>query len=145
MSLLILVFSSWVFYSGTPFVSIIFVTGMSAILGFFLLVLDLGFAGMVLIIVNAGAIAVVFLFVCILAKRDTNVNRSLKMFYILPSGVLFFAFLNNLQTTVLSFLFSTVLDEHCQSASFSAPVRESLRIGDLSVLSHTALTIFSPQ
>lgn len=141
---LFVVFFYWVFYSGSPFVSVVFVTSLSAILGFFLLSIDLGFAGMVLIIVNAGAIAVVFLFVCILAKRETVVTRFVPLFFFPCMAVFFFA-MTNLSTRLLGFLFSCVLDEHYTNPVFFSPVKESLRLSDVSVSSHLVLTIFSPQ
>lgn len=119
-------------------------TSISAILGFFLLSLDLGFAGMVLIIVNAGAIAVVFLFVCILAKRETVVTRFVPLLFFPCMAVFFFA-MTNLSTRLLGFLFSCVLDEHYSNSMFLSPVKESLRLSDVSISSHLLLTVFSPQ
>lgn len=106
---------------------------------------------MVLIIVNAGAIAVVFLFVCILAKRETVVTRAVPLLFFPCMAVFFFA-MTNLSTRILGFLVSSVFDEHLATvnnnpliSSSSTFVKDSLRIADHSLSSHLFLTIFSPQ
>lgn len=58
-----------------PFVYICFTTLASVCLGLLLLVNGFNFAGAVLIIVNAGAIAMVFLFVCMLSARNEVIHR----------------------------------------------------------------------
>jgi NADH:ubiquinone oxidoreductase subunit 6 (subunit J) len=120
------------------------VTALSAILGFFLLAVDLGFAGMVLIIVNAGAIAVVFLFVCILAKRETIVTRFVPLFFF-PCMAAFFFAMTNLSARLLGFLFNSMLDERGIDVNYTNVVKSTLRLSDDSISSHLFLTIFSPQ
>ena len=75
------------FYEASPFVYIIFATVISFILGLLLISLGLVFAGAVLIIVNSGAIAMVFLFVCVLSSRNIFINRAISV------QTLFFYFL----------------------------------------------------
>jgi NADH:ubiquinone oxidoreductase subunit 6 (subunit J) len=70
--LLVLVLSV---YSLSPFIFIIFATAASFCLGLLLVANGLTFAGAILIIVNSGAIAMVFLFVCVLSARKTVVSR----------------------------------------------------------------------
>jgi NADH:ubiquinone oxidoreductase subunit 6 (subunit J) len=81
----------------TPFIFIIFLTVVTFTLGLILVLNNLFFAGAVLIIVNAGAIAMVFLFVCVLSSRKTTVNRSSSVFITLVNSLVllfFFWFAN---------------------------------------------------
>ena len=64
-----------ILYDASPFIYIIFATALSFCLGLLLVSVGLVFAGSVLIIVNSGAIAMVFLFVCVLSSRNVFVNR----------------------------------------------------------------------
>ncbi len=93
--LLFLCFSSLVtltLYSMTPFIFIIFLTVVTFTLGLILVLNNLFFAGAVLIIVNAGAIAMVFLFVCVLSSRKTTVNRSSSVFITLVNSLVLLFF-----------------------------------------------------
>jgi hypothetical protein len=76
----------------TPFIFIIFLTAVTFTLGLLLVLNNLFFAGAVLIIVNAGAIAMVFLFVCVLSSRKTTVNRSSSVFITLVNSLVLLFF-----------------------------------------------------
>lgn len=80
-------------YSMTPFIFIIFLTAVTFLLGLVLILNNLFFAGAVLIIVNAGAIAMVFLFVCVLSSRKVTVSRSSPVFITLINSSFFLFFL----------------------------------------------------
>jgi NADH:ubiquinone oxidoreductase subunit 6 (subunit J) len=99
-------------YSLSQFIYICFVTLTSVCLGLLLLANGLSFAGSVLIIVNAGAVAMVFLFVCILSARNTIVSRRITpaKYLMLVLIALFFAtcFFFNYQKMIEMWF----LDEH---------------------------------
>ena len=63
------------FYAGTPFFLIIFNMFLSYFLGVLLFFFKLPFAATVMTVVNAGAITIVFLFVCILTRRDSTTQK----------------------------------------------------------------------
>jgi hypothetical protein len=135
----------WVFFVGTPFISILFLVAISAALGFFLISVDLGFAGAVLIIVNAGALAMVFLFVCVLARRETVVARKFSSHYVLPVCGVFFVFLFLFSSFLNFFIYNNLSLEALSSTLLAGPSSVGLRVSDASLASHLSLVVYHPQ
>lgn len=136
-------------YEASPFVYIIFATVVSFLLGMLLVSLGLVFAGSVLIIVNSGAIAMVFLFVCVLSSRNIFVNRLVSIqvffFYLL----VFLIIINFLAFLFKQFFsetnFSNSLTPYVDKTPFS--LIENMYSNDYSVISHLLLlenNIFFP-
>lgn len=135
----------WVFFIGTPFISILFLVAISAALGFFLISVDLGFAGAVLIIVNAGALAMVFLFVCVLARRETVVARKFSLHFVLPLCGVFFVFLFIFSSFLNFFVYNNLSLEALSSTLLAGPNSAGLRVSDASLASHLSLVVYHPQ